>query len=57
MPDERGDLVREALLALGLVCASGLVVTGVALLFVPAAFIVAGVLLAGLAVLMFAEVA
>lgn len=57
MPDERGDLVREALLALGLVCASGLVVTGVALLFVPAAFVVAGVLLAGLAVLMFAEVA
>lgn len=48
--------MREVLLALGLLVAAALVVAGVAMLFIPAAYIVAGVLAAVLSVLFFAEV-
>lgn len=48
--------MREALLALGLIAAAALVVYGVSLVSLSAAFVVAGVLTAGLSVLFFAEV-
>lgn len=47
--------VREALLALALVIASGLIVAGVQRWSVEAAFILAGVLLAALAALFLIE--
>ena len=49
--------MREVLLALGLLAAATLIVVGVAMLFVPAACITAGVLAAALSVLFFTEVA
>lgn len=48
--------VRAAALAVLLVVAGALAVTGVAMLSEPAAWILAGLLLAGWAVLMLAEV-
>lgn len=51
----KGVTVREALLALILVAAATLVVFGIYLLFIPAAYVVAGVLLAGLGYLFLAE--
>lgn len=48
--------MREALLALCFVLAAGLAVTGVALLSVPAAFLVAGALTAVLGYLFLADV-
>lgn len=48
--------MREVLLGLGLMSAAALIVAGVAMLFVPAAYITAGVLVAVLSVLFFAEV-
>lgn len=47
--------MREALLALVLVTAATLVVAGVAMLFVPAAYVVAGVLVAALGWLFLVE--
>ena len=47
--------MREALLALVLVTAAALVVVGVAMLYIPAAYVVAGVLVAGLGYLFLAE--
>lgn len=47
--------MREALLALVLVTAAALVVAGVAMLFAPAAYIVAGVLVAALGWLFLVE--
>lgn len=49
--------MREVLLALVLVTAATLVVAGVAMLFVPAAYIVGGALVAGLGYLFLAEAA
>lgn len=48
--------MRAVALATCLAVAAALVVVGVSLLSVPAAWIVAGFLLAGLSVLLFAEV-
>lgn len=47
---------RELALAVTLVAGAGLVVNGVALLSVPAAFILAGVLLAGIGWIFLTEV-
>lgn len=47
--------MREALLALVLVTAATLVVAGVAMLFVPAAYVVAGVIVAALGWLFLVE--
>ena len=47
--------MREALLALILLVAAGLIVTGVAMLFVPAAYIVGGILAAALGYLFLVE--
>lgn len=47
--------MREALLALVLVTAAALVVAGVAMLFIPAAYVVAGLLVAALGYLFLAE--
>jgi hypothetical protein len=47
--------VREALLALVLVTAAALVVAGVAMLFTPAAYVVAGALVAALGWLFLVE--
>ena len=49
--------MREALLALVLVTAASLVVAGVAMLFVPAAYVVAGLLVAGIGYLFLVEAA
>jgi hypothetical protein len=51
----KGVPVREVLLALVLIAASALVVAGVAMLFAPAAHIVAGVLVAALGWLFLVE--
>lgn len=47
--------MREALLALILIVAAGLVVAGVSMLFVPAAYIVGGLLAAALGYLFLTE--
>ena len=47
--------MREVLLALILIVAAALVVQGVAMLFVPAAYVVGGILVAGLGYLFLAE--
>ncbi|MCF6376908.1 hypothetical protein L2K70_04770 [Nocardioides KLBMP 9356] len=47
--------MREALLALVLIVAGALVVAGVSMLFVPAAYIVGGLLVAALGYLFLAE--
>lgn len=47
--------MREALLALVLIVACALVVAGVSMLFVPAAYIVGGLLVAALGYLFLAE--
>lgn len=52
-----GVPVREALLALVLVTAAALIVAGVAMLYVPAAYVVSGLLVAGLGYLFLAEAA
>lgn len=51
----KGGVVREVLLALILLAASSLVVAGVAMLFAPAAYVVAGTLLAALGWLFLVE--
>lgn len=50
-----GVPVREALLALVLIVAAALVVAGIHMLFVPAAYMVGGILLAALGYLFLAE--
>lgn len=47
--------MREALLALVLIVAAALVVAGIHMLFVPAAYMAGGVLIAGLGYLFLAE--
>lgn len=47
--------MREVLLALVLILAAALVVSGIAMLFIPAAYVAAGVLVAALGYLFLAE--